>query len=162
MKQSVLKAGFLSALLLLGLAPGLGKLFTARAAAAEEFSVAGDDADSSGGYLYIQSNHISEGQNSIIGYQRRPNGALELLPGSPFLTGGTGINNNTHGKLGPHDNDTPITSSASASTKQLRIPARQETFFTSSRLTSPACLSLSVRGTWAGTESTKIHARRES
>ncbi|MCS6327839.1 MAG: hypothetical protein H8K06_12220, partial [Nitrospira sp.] len=33
---------------------------------------------------------------------------LTPLPGNPFYTGGTGINNDTHGKLGPHDNDTPL------------------------------------------------------
>lgn len=108
MKQSGLRASLLSALLLLGMAPGLCKFFTASAAAAESYGVASDDAESSGHYLYIQSNHISEGQNSIVSYQRLPNGALKLLPGSPFLTGGTGMNNDTHGKLGPHDNDTPI------------------------------------------------------
>lgn len=108
MKQSGLRARLLSALLLLGLGPGVGKPFTASAAAAERHKVASDGAESKGHYLYIQSNHISEGQNSIVGYQRLPNGALKLLPGSPFLTGGTGMNNNTHGKLGPHDNDTPI------------------------------------------------------
>ena len=65
-----------------------------------------------GRFLYIQSNNTSEGQNSIIAYERLPDGKLKPLPGSPFLTGGTGMNNNTHGKLGPQDNDTPIVSSA--------------------------------------------------
>jgi DNA-binding beta-propeller fold protein YncE len=63
-------------------------------------------------FLYIQSNSILEGQNSVIAYRRLSNGKLKLLPGSPFLTGGTGMNNNTHGKVGPHDNDTPIVLSA--------------------------------------------------
>jgi len=65
-----------------------------------------------GRFLYIQSNHVSEGQNSIIGYERFSDGKLNPLFGSPFLTGGTGMNNNTHGKVGPHDNDTPIVLSA--------------------------------------------------
>jgi 6-phosphogluconolactonase (cycloisomerase 2 family) len=65
-------------------------------------------AHSEGRFLYIQSNNILEGQNSIIAYERPPDGKLKPLPGSPFLTGGTGMNNNTHGKLGPQDNDTPI------------------------------------------------------
>ena len=63
-------------------------------------------------FLYIQSNSILEGQNSVIAYRRLSNGKLKLLHGSPFLTGGTGMNNNTHGKVGPHDNDTPIVLSA--------------------------------------------------
>jgi 6-phosphogluconolactonase (cycloisomerase 2 family) len=61
-----------------------------------------------GRFLYIESNHIAEGQNSILAYKRQADGRVTLLPGSPFLTGGTGMNNDTHGKLGPDDNDTPI------------------------------------------------------
>lgn len=61
-----------------------------------------------GRYLYIQTNDIREGQNAVLGYSRKADGTLEPLPGNPFYTGGTGMNNNTHGKLGPHDNDTPL------------------------------------------------------
>ena len=61
-----------------------------------------------GRYLYIQTNDIREGQNAILGYLRADDGSLTLLPSSPFYTAGTGINNDTHGKLGPQDNDTPI------------------------------------------------------
>ncbi len=59
-------------------------------------------------FLYIQTNDIREGQNAVLGYNRKDDGTLEPLPGNPFYTGGTGINNDTHGKLGPHDNDTPL------------------------------------------------------
>ena len=59
-------------------------------------------------FLYIQTNDIREGQNAVLGYVRKDDGTLEPLPGNPFYTGGTGINNDTHGKLGPHDNDTPL------------------------------------------------------
>jgi len=61
-----------------------------------------------GSFLYIQTNDIREGQNAVLGYTRKDDGTLEPLPGNPFYTGGTGINNDTHGKLGPHDNDTPL------------------------------------------------------
>lgn len=61
-----------------------------------------------GRYLYIQSNDIRDGQNAVFGYVRHDDGSLEPLPGNPFHTAGTGINNDTHGKLGPHDNDTPL------------------------------------------------------
>ncbi len=61
-----------------------------------------------GQYLYIQTNDIREGQNAVLGYVRKDDGRLDPLPGNPFYTGGTGINNDTHGKLGPHDNDTPL------------------------------------------------------
>lgn len=65
-----------------------------------------------GRYLYIQTNDVREGQNAVLGYSRNEDGSLTPLPGNPFYTGGTGINNDTHGKLGPNDNDTPIVVSA--------------------------------------------------
>jgi hypothetical protein len=65
-----------------------------------------------GRFLYVQSNGILEGQNSIIAFERLSNGKLKPILGSPFLTGGTGMNNNTYAKVGPHDNDTPIVLSA--------------------------------------------------
>ena len=43
-----------------------------------------------GRFLYIQSNSILEGQNSVIAYQRLASGKLNPLPGSPFLTGRDG------------------------------------------------------------------------
>lgn len=61
-----------------------------------------------GRYLYIQTNDIREGQNAVLGYTRNENGSLTPLTGNPFFTAGTGINNDTHGKLGPNDNDTPL------------------------------------------------------
>jgi len=63
------------------------------------------------GFLYFESNNVSEGQNSIVGYKRTSEG-LEPLPGSPYLTGGTGLNNSTNGKLGLNDIDTPVILSA--------------------------------------------------
>ncbi len=63
-------------------------------------------------FLYIESNNIAEGQNSVIGYERHKDGKLKPLPGSPFLANGSGINNSTNGKLGPNDIDTPIILSA--------------------------------------------------
>jgi hypothetical protein len=65
-----------------------------------------------GQYLYIQTNDIREGQNAVLGYTRNDDGSLTPLAGNPFFTGGTGINNDTHGKLGPNDNDTPLVISA--------------------------------------------------
>ena len=61
-----------------------------------------------GRYLYIQTNDIREGRNAVLGYSRASDGSLAPLPDNPFYTAGTGINNDTHGKLGPQDNDTPI------------------------------------------------------
>lgn len=59
-------------------------------------------------YLYIQTNDPREGQNAVLGYRRLEDGSLAPLPGNPFYTGGTGVNNDTHAKLGPNDNDTPL------------------------------------------------------
>lgn len=61
-----------------------------------------------GKYLYTQTNDVRDGKNAVLGFERRDDGSLEPLPGNPFYTGGTGMNNDTHGKLGPHDNDTPV------------------------------------------------------
>lgn len=61
-----------------------------------------------GRYLYIQTNNILEDQNAVIGYERMEDGKLKMLPGSPFPTHGTGMNNNTFGKVGPNDNDSPL------------------------------------------------------
>lgn len=59
-------------------------------------------------FLYVLSNNVEGGQNSVIAYQRRADGTLSPHPAGPFLTGGAGIDNNTNGKLGPNDNDTPL------------------------------------------------------
>lgn len=41
--------------------------------------------------LYIQTNNSSKGQNGILAYRVYGDGKAELLPGSPFNTGGEGI-----------------------------------------------------------------------
>lgn len=41
--------------------------------------------------IYIQTNNSNKGRNGILAYQVYANGYAELLPGSPFYTGGTGI-----------------------------------------------------------------------
>ncbi len=69
-------------------------------------------ADAGGRFLYIESNDHADGKNSIIAYERAEDGRLSLHSKGPFLTDGTGIDNNTNGKLGPNDNDTPIIASA--------------------------------------------------
>ena len=62
--------------------------------------------------LYTLSNNIETGQNAVIAYQRMADGTLAPHPAGPFLTRGTGIDNDTNGKLGPNDNDTPLVLSA--------------------------------------------------
>ena len=63
-------------------------------------------AHAEGSYLYIESNAVEEGQNAIIGYERLDDGGIVPLAAGAFPTRGTGLNNNTNGKLGPNDNDT--------------------------------------------------------
>lgn len=57
--------------------------------------------------VYIQTNDPRDMKNAIVGYTFT-DGELKVLASGPFLTNGTGINNDTNGKLGPNDNDTPI------------------------------------------------------
>ena len=59
-------------------------------------------------FLYVETNNVREGQNSILAYECLADGSLRLHADGPFFTGGPGIDNNTNGKLGPHDNDTPL------------------------------------------------------
>lgn len=54
--------------------------------------------------LYVESNVAKAGRNSILAYDIAPDGSLHTLPGSPFLTGGTGFYDSSF-KLGPFDND---------------------------------------------------------
>ena len=56
------------------------------------------------GVLYVQNNSTTPGQNAVLGYRRGNDGSLTPLPGSPFLTGGTGYTD-TRFPLGPFDAD---------------------------------------------------------
>lgn len=70
------------------------------------------NALAAGKFLYVQSNNVAEGKNSILAYIRNEDGTLTPHPSGPFMTRGTGVNNDTNGKLGPNDNDSPIVVSA--------------------------------------------------
>lgn len=65
-------------------------------------------ANADGNYLYVMSNNVGADENSVIAYVRQSDGSLALHPASPFTTRGTGIDNDTNGKLGPNDNDSPM------------------------------------------------------
>jgi hypothetical protein len=56
------------------------------------------------GVVYVESNIGTPGGNSIFAFRRDSQGNLTPLPGSPFLTGGTGIFDLSL-KLGPFDSD---------------------------------------------------------
>jgi len=58
--------------------------------------------------LYTLSNNIESGRNAVHAYHRLADGRLEPHSVGSFPTRGTGIDNNTNGKLGPNDNDTPL------------------------------------------------------
>jgi 6-phosphogluconolactonase (cycloisomerase 2 family) len=82
-------------------------VLTAAAAAC----LSSDGADAQQKLLYTLSNNAA-GQNSVIAYHRRPNGELTPHAAGPFSTRGSGIDNDTNGKLGPNDNDTPLVMTA--------------------------------------------------
>jgi 6-phosphogluconolactonase (cycloisomerase 2 family) len=56
------------------------------------------------GVVYVGSN-IGEGANSIFAFRRDSTGALTALPGSPFLTGGSGVTVDMVPTIGPFDSD---------------------------------------------------------
>ena len=57
--------------------------------------------------VYVESNIATPNGNSILAFHREDNGALSPLPGSPFLTGGTGFVDSNFA-LGPFDSDQNI------------------------------------------------------
>lgn len=57
--------------------------------------------------VYVLNNDPVAGHNAVLGYRRGDDGSLTPLPGSPFLTGGTGVANPTQ-MLGPDDVDRPL------------------------------------------------------
>ncbi|MEB6587990.1 MULTISPECIES: lactonase family protein [Pseudomonas] len=63
-------------------------------------------ADGHKQYLYTLTNNIKAHENSVAQYQRLSDGSLRFV--KFYKTNGTGINNDTHGKLGPQDNDSQI------------------------------------------------------
>src|SRR4051794_35831102 len=55
-------------------------------------------------YVYVESNIKTPNGNSIYAYKRGADGRLSAVPGSPFLTGGAGVQDSSL-KLGPYDSD---------------------------------------------------------
>ncbi len=58
-------------------------------------------------YVYIGSNLKAPGANSIYAFVRTANGGLNAVNGSPFLTGGAGVQDSSLA-LGPYDSDQNI------------------------------------------------------
>lgn len=63
-------------------------------------------ADSEKKFLYTLTNNIKESENTVAQYKRLNDGTIQFI--RFYKTNGTGINNDTHGKLGPQDNDSQI------------------------------------------------------
>jgi len=58
-------------------------------------------------FVYVESNVQSLNGNSILAYARKTDGSLQPLAGSPFTTGGTGVQD-TSFVFGPYDSDQNI------------------------------------------------------
>lgn len=57
--------------------------------------------------VYVLSNDYHDNANAVLAYRRKPDGTLQTLPGSPFLTHGAGLGNPSEA-LGPDDTDDPL------------------------------------------------------
>ena len=64
-------------------------------------------ASDSAEYVYVESNLQAPNSNSIYAFLRGSDGRLTQISGSPFLTGGAGVQY-TGFNLGPHDSDQEI------------------------------------------------------
>jgi len=64
-------------------------------------------ASGTGEFVYVESNLKTTNANSIYAFERNTDGSLSGVPGSPFLTGGAGVQD-TSLKLGPYDTDLNI------------------------------------------------------
>jgi hypothetical protein len=60
-----------------------------------------------GEYVYVESNTSAPNSNSIYAFRRGSSGSLTPLTGSPFLTGGAGVQY-TGSNLGPFDSDSEV------------------------------------------------------
>ena len=69
------------------------------------FSIA--QAADGGEYIYVESNTSAPNSNSIYAFRRGSSGSLTPLSGSPFLTGGAGVQYNGS-NLGPFDSDSEV------------------------------------------------------
>ncbi|HEY4047842.1 MAG TPA: hypothetical protein VGM27_13345 [Acidobacteriaceae bacterium] len=64
-------------------------------------------AGEAGEYVYLESNASAPNSNSIYAFRREAAGNLTPLPGSPFLTGGAGVQY-SGSNLGPFDSDSEV------------------------------------------------------
>lgn len=71
----------------------------------------GPEGTDGGKIVYTISNDYHDNANAVLAYRQKADGTLAPLPGSPFLTGGSGVANPSEG-LGPDDSDNPIAISA--------------------------------------------------
>src|SRR5215472_7698221 len=57
--------------------------------------------------IYVESNLQSPNGNSILAFQHNSDGNFTTVPGSPFATGGTGVQDTSLG-VGPYESDQNI------------------------------------------------------
>ena len=67
----------------------------------------GPEGTDGGKIVYTISNDYHDNANAVLAYRQKADGTLAPLPGSPFLTGGSGVANPNE-VLGPDDSDNPI------------------------------------------------------
>jgi 6-phosphogluconolactonase (cycloisomerase 2 family) len=58
-------------------------------------------------YVYVESNIKTSNGNSVYAFERQPDGSLKQVQGSPFATGGAGVQDESL-KVGPSDSDQDI------------------------------------------------------
>ena len=80
------------------------------AASALTFVAVTPSLHASSEYVYVESNIQAANGNSIYAFKRQPDGSLQPIPGSPFLTGGAGTQDLSL-KVGPPDSDQNIVAS---------------------------------------------------
>src|SRR5579884_1928060 len=88
------------------LAPRLAGLLVTLIAALVPFAAGSRAAraDDGGGFVYVMTNEGGiANHNAVRAFRRNAQGVLKELPGSPFLTGGTGVHPSNI--LGPFDSD---------------------------------------------------------
>ncbi|MEO8737764.1 MAG: hypothetical protein ABI380_14640, partial [Edaphobacter sp.] len=84
-----------------------GVLFSGLAAVCFAGSCSILHASDRGEYVYVESNLSAPNSNSIYAFQRTSGGNLTRVPGSPFLTGGAGVQYAGF-NLGPLDSDQEV------------------------------------------------------
>jgi len=63
-------------------------------------------------FVYVESGIQTPNGNSVFAFERHADGTLTQIPGSPFLTGGAGVQE-THLVFGPYEGDSSLVADSS-------------------------------------------------